>query len=288
MSGKVFPVKDNFVKEIFGTDKAVIGMIHLKALPGAPHYKGESLESVFEFALNDVRAYEEGEVDGLIIENAWDLPFAKPEDIGYETVAALSTIAEKLKRETNLPIGINCLANAAIPALAVARANDLPFVRVNQWVNAYVANEGFMEGQSAKALRYRSAIKGDDIKIFADVHVKHGSHSIVADRSLADQTHDAVFFDADVLIATGTRTGNETEVDEVEGIKSNTELPVIVGSGMHTGNVNKILSISNGCIVGSSLKKEGLWWNPVDPERVKEFMEKVKQLRKEEVLVEHE
>lgn len=281
MSSSVFPPKKNYIKEIFNIDKAVIGMIHLKALPGAPHYNGESMDSIFDFAMNDVRAYEEHGVDGLIIENAWDIPFQKPEDIGMETVAAFSTLAERLKRETKLPIGINCLANGAIPALAVAKANDLPFVRVNQWVNAYVANEGFIEGASAKALRYRSNIKGEDIKIFADVHVKHGSHSIIADRSLADQTHDAVFFDADVLIATGSRTGNETELSEITGIKNHTELPVIVGSGMNKGNAEKIMTVANGCIVGSALKEDGLWWKPVDPKRVEEFMREVQKARDE-------
>ncbi|OLS38274.1 BtpA family membrane complex biogenesis protein [Alkalihalophilus pseudofirmus] len=279
MSSTIFPPKSNSIIDIFKTDKAVIGMIHLKPLPGAPHFKGGNLDEVFEFAMNDVRAYEEGQVDGLIIENAWDLPFSKPEDIGMETVAAFSVLATKIKEQTNLPMGINCLANGVMPALAVAKAADLPFVRVNQWVNAYVANEGIIEGPSAKALRYRSSIKGDDIKIFSDVHVKHGSHSIVADRSLAEQTRDAIFFDSDVLIATGNRTGDETQTDEILGIKSNTELPVIVGSGMSEENAEKIMSISNGCIVGSSLKKDELWWNPVDVERVKRFMEKVKKVR---------
>ncbi|MGM0877150.1 MAG: BtpA/SgcQ family protein [Bacillota bacterium] len=281
MSSCVFPPKENYIKEIFQIDKAVIGMIHLKALPGAPHYKGESMDDIFDFAMNDVKAYEENGVDGLIIENAWDIPFPKPEDIGMETVAAFSTLAERLKRETNLPIGINCLANGAIPALAVAKANDLPFVRVNQWVNAYVANEGFVEGASAKALRYRSKIKGEDIKIFADVHVKHGSHSIIADRSLADQTHDAVFFDADVLIATGNRTGNETQLSEITGIKDHTVLPVIVGSGMNKDNARKIMTVANGCIVGSALKEDGLWWNPVDRTSVEEFMKEVHKARAE-------
>lgn len=279
MSSTIFPAKSNTIKDIFKTDKAVIGMIHLKALPGSPHYKGESLDEAFEFAMNDVRAYEEAKVDGLIIENAWDIPFVKPEDIGLETVAALTAITVRIKQQTNLPIGINVLANAAIPALAVAKAAEVPFIRVNQWVNAYVANEGFIEGEAGKVLRYRSNIKADDIKIFADVHVKHGSHSIVADRSLAEQTRDAIFFDADVLIATGNRTGDETQTSEIEGIKNNTDLPVIVGSGMTKENAEKILSISNGCIIGSSLKKDGLWWNPVDVERVKEFMNEVFKIR---------
>jgi len=282
VSEKIFPKKNNYIKEIFQTDQAVMGMIHLKALPGSPHYKGETIDEIVDFAMNDVRAYEEGDVDGLIVENAWDIPFAKPEDIGYETVAALSVISQRIKEQTNLPIGINCLANGAIQGLAAAKAAELPFIRVNQWVNAYVANEGITEGQSAKALRYRANIKGEDIKVFTDVHVKHGSHSIVADRSLADQTHDAVFFDSDVLIATGSRTGDETEVSEINGIKAHTELPVIVGSGMNVDNVEKIMSIANGCIVGSSLKHDGLWWNPVDPERVKTFMDKVKQVRSKE------
>lgn len=279
MSSTIFPSKSNSIIDIFGNDKAVIGMIHLKALPGAPHFKGGKLDEVFEFAMGDVRAYEEGQIDGLMIENAWDLPFSKPEDIGMETVAALSVLATRIKQETNLPIGINCLANGVIPALAVAKAADIPFVRVNQWVNAYVANEGIIEGPSAKALRYRSAIKGDDIKIFADVHVKHGSHSIVADRSLAEQTRDAIFFDADVLIATGNRTGDETKTDEIIGIKDHTDLPVIVGSGMSAENAEAIMALSNGCIVGSSLKKDDLWWNPVDVERVKVFMDKVQKVR---------
>jgi membrane complex biogenesis BtpA family protein len=282
MSEKVFPRKPNYVKEIFKTDKAIIGMIHLKPLPGAPHFKGGNLDDAYDFAMRDLEAFEEGKVDGLIIENAWDIPFSKPEDIGMETVAGMSVLTERIKRQTELPIGINCLANGAIPALAVAKAADVPFVRVNEWVNAYIANEGFIEGASAKALRYRSQIKGDDIKIFADVHVKHGSHSIIADRSLADQTHDAVFFDADVLIATGTRTGSETQVDEIEGIKQNTVLPVIVGSGMSANNAEKILSVASGCIVGSSLKEDGLWWNHVDVNRVKEFMNVVFTLREKE------
>ena len=279
MSGQIFPPKENSLRKIFRRDQAVLGMIHLKPLPGAPHFNGGNLEEAFEFAMNDVRLYEEGKIDGLVLENAWDIPFSKPEDIGMETVAALSSLAVKIKENTSLPIGINCLANGVIPALAVAKAVDAPFVRVNQWVNAYVANEGLIEGSSAKALRYRSAIKGENIKIFADVHVKHGSHSIVADRSLAEQTRDAIFFDADVLIATGNRTGDETDVSEIKGIKDNTDLPVIVGSGMSIENVEKIMPNCNGCIVGSSLKEEGLWWKSVDGDKVKRFMEKVNHVR---------
>ncbi|MGY4690888.1 BtpA/SgcQ family protein [Salibacterium sp. K-3] len=279
MSDKIFPSKPNYIETIFGTDQAVLGMIHLQPLPGAPHYDGNSLDAVYDFAAKDIEAYHKAEVDGLILENAWDLPFAKPENIGMETVAALSSVGARLRQITDLPIGVNCLANGVVPSLAVARSLDAPFVRSNQWVNAYIANEGFVEGASADALRYRSAIKGENIKVFADVHVKHGSHSIVADRSLEEQTRDAIFFDADVLIATGNRTGDETDTTEIKTIKNNTELPVIIGSGMTKDNVRKILPLCNGCIVGSSLKEEEKWWHPVSVEKASSFMDEVKKVR---------
>lgn len=284
MSDKIFPAKPNYIESIFSTNKAAIGMIHLRPLPGAPHYKGGGMKEVFDWAVRDAKLLEAGGIDGFIIENAWDLPFSKPEDIGYETVAAMTAVAEKLKQHTKLPVGINCLANGSVQGLAVAQAADLAFVRVNQWVNAYVANEGFIEGGSSKAMRYRSHIKGEQIRMFTDVHVKHGSHSIVADRSLADQTHDAIFFDSDVLIATGTRTGNETEMEEILGIKNETELPVIIGSGMNQGNAHRILSVADGCIVGSALKEEKKWWNPISEEKVRGFMKEVERARKGELV----
>jgi len=275
----ILPKKENPIKNIFGKKKAIIGMIHTKALPGAPRYNGESMEEIIEFSINDAKALKEGGVDGLMFENAWDVPFSKPEDIGYETVAALTVLANEVTREVDLPFGFNFLANGVIQSLAAAKATNADWVRCNQWVNAYVANEGILEGASAEAMRYKKMLQGDDIRVMADVHVKHGSHSIVADRSLAEQTRDNIFFDADILIATGSRTGDETSLDELVGISDNTELPVIVGSGINDDNAEKIMEIASGAVVGSYLKENGVWWNPVDVERVKRLMEIVNKLR---------
>lgn len=276
----IFPDKPDSLYEIFRVRKPIMGMVHLLPLPGAPRFRGGDLSHVITHAVADARAWHEGGADGLVFENAWDLPFPKPEDIGPETVAAMTAVIMEVKRVVPLPFGINCLANGAIPGLAIARATGASFVRVNQWVNAYVANEGIVEGPAARALRYRSYIKGETIKIFADVHVKHGSHAIVADRSLAEQTRDAVFFDADVLIATGNRTGDETPEAEITGIKQHTRLPVIIGSGISVQNARRLLALADGAIVGTALKRDGVWWNPVDVDRVRQLMEVVNELRR--------
>jgi len=259
------------IREIFGTDKVLIGMIHCPAFPGSPRYQGAAMESVYDACMRDAEALIEGGMHGLIVENHGDIPFSKPEDIGPETSGFMAVVTDRVARATGVPLGINVLANAPIPAFAIAMAGGARFIRVNQWANAYVANEGFMEGRAGEALRYRSLLRAEHIKVFADSHVKHGSHAIVADRSIQELTRDLAFFDADAVIATGQRTGNTATIEEIEEIGSATHLPLLVGSGVDKDNVAEILKRTNGVIVASSLKQGGVWWNPVDPERVRAF-----------------
>jgi len=271
----VFRPKPHAIEASFGRRKAVIGVIHLHALPGAPDYAGAPMQSLVDFALEEASRYRAGGVDGLIVENHGDIPFAKPDRIGPETVAAMAVITDAVRRESGLPIGVNVLANGALAALAVAKASGAAFVRVNQWANAYVANEGFVEGPAGEATRYRAWLHARGVKIFADVHVKHGAHAITADRSIQELARDNEFFDADVAIATGQRTGDSVTAEELRAIAGGTALPVVVGSGVTPENVGAILGIADGVIVASALKHEGVWWNPVDPDRLSRFMDHV-------------
>lgn len=260
------------IDQIFGRPKALIGMIHCPPFPGTPRYQGETLDQIYDACLRDAHSLIANGMHGLIVENHGDVPFSKPAEIGPETSAFMSVVVDRIKREFDVPVGINVLANAPIPAFAVARATDAAFIRVNQWANAYVANEGFIEGRAAEAMRYRSALRGEGIKVFADSHVKHGSHSITADRSVAELTRDLAFFDVDAVIATGKRTGNSASLEEIEEVADATNLPVLVGSGVSANNIAQILTRASAVIVASSLKEDGVWWNPVDPARVRDFV----------------
>ncbi|RWK30153.1 BtpA/SgcQ family protein [Mesorhizobium sp.] len=258
--------------ELFGRTKVVIGVVHLSPLPGAPRYDGEAVEAIYQRGLDDARSYLDGGCDGVIVENHGDIPFAKADDIGPETAAYMAVISDRIRREFGRPVGINVLANAAIPALAVASASGAGFIRVNQWANAYVANEGFVEGESGRAARYRAKLRANGIRVFADAHVKHGAHAIVADRPLEELVKDLVFFDADAIIATGQRTGHAADLSYISMIKEAAGLPTLVGSGVTPDNANDILGIVDGVIIASALKHDGVWWNQVDRARVKTFM----------------
>lgn len=264
--------KIDAIQAIFSRPKAVIGVIHCDPFPGSPKYRGKPVSAIIDRALRDAENYILGGVHGLIVENHGDIPFSKPEDIGPETPALMAVITEKVRERFGVPLGINVLANAALPAFATALAGGADFIRVNQWANAYIANEGFIEGAAAKALRYRSQLRAEHIKVFADSHVKHGSHAIVADRSIQELTRDVDFFEADAVIATGQRTGDSATLEEIDEIRAATTLPLLVGSGVTPANVCQILGRTQAVIVASALKVDGVWWNDVDRKRVKHFM----------------
>jgi membrane complex biogenesis BtpA family protein len=271
--------KPHALHAIFGRHKVVIGMIHSRALPGSPAYEGESMDDIIGFAVDEAARLKDGGVDGLIVENHGDIPFAKPDQLGPETAACMAVVTDAVRRASGLPIGVNVLANAAHQAIAVAKASGAVFVRVNQWANAYVANEGLLDGLAGSAARYRAFLHGRNIRVFADVHVKHGAHAITADRSIAELARDVEFFDADVAIATGQRTGDSADLAEIAAIAQGCSLPVVVGSGVTPETVGAIFQAADGVIVGSWLKRDGVWWNAVDPDRLAIFMAEANRAR---------
>jgi membrane complex biogenesis BtpA family protein len=271
--------RGNAIQEIFGRTKVIIGVVHCPPLPGAPDYDGAPVAALLARALDDARAYVTGGCDGLIVENHGDIPFLKSDQIGPETPAMLAVITDRIRTTVGVPIGVNVLANAAEHALAVAKAAGAVFVRVNQWANAYIANEGLIEGAAARALRYRARLHARDVRVFADAHVKHGAHAIVGDRTLAEQVRDVEFFHADAVIATGQRTGDAATGEEIAAFRAATDLPLLVGSGVTEANVGTILPQVDGIIIASALKRDGVWWNPVEGRRVERFMRQVRAVR---------
>jgi predicted TIM-barrel enzyme len=96
----------------------------------------------------------------------------------------------------------------------------------------------------------------------------------VQDRPIAELVRDVEFFNADVVIFTGQRTGHAADFDYLRKIRAAASFPTLVGSGVDPDNVGDILSIVDGVIVASALKVDGRWWNPVDAERARQFVER--------------
>jgi len=257
------------LSDLFGDQRPLIGVVHLLPLPGSPRYGG-SLAEVTDRACADARSYIDGGLDGLILENYGDLPFF-PGPVPPETVAAMTVAAGEIGRMTDRPLGINVLRNDALSALGIAVAAGAAFIRVNVLMGASVTDQGIIQGPAHRLLRRRREL-GAEVKIFADVLVKHAHPLGRADA--AESARELLGRGlADVLIVTGPATGREPAGEDLARVKEAAgESPVLAGSGVRPENVSKILTVADGAIVGTSLKRDGQTERAVDIERVKALL----------------
>jgi hypothetical protein len=253
------------VPGLFGAPRALIGMIHVGALPGAPRSE-HGVAALAEAAAAEARIYAQAGFQGLMIENMHDVPYLK-RSAGPEVVAAMTAVGLEVRRAAALPLGVQVLAGANREALAVAHACGAAFVRVEGFAFAHVADEGLMESDAGELLRFRRAIGADRVRVFADVKKKHAAHALTADVSLAETARAAEFFLADGVIVTGIATGRPADPLDVRAVSEAVSVPTLVGSGLTPENLADY-ALADAFIVGSSLKAAGHWSGPLEPARV--------------------
>uniref|UniRef100_A0A1B6CEK3 BtpA family membrane complex biogenesis protein n=3 Tax=Clastoptera arizonana TaxID=38151 RepID=A0A1B6CEK3_9HEMI len=269
---------EKFTK-LFGKSKnVVIGMIHLRGLPGTPLYSG-SVSSIVDLACSEAEIYKNTSIDAVIIENMHDIPYIQSHHFGPEVVSVMTQCCIQVRKLLPLHIhcGIQVLSGGNKEALAIALAANLNFIRAEGFVFAHIGDEGFMDASAGSLLRYRKSIGADDVLIFTDIKKKHSSHSLTNDLSIGDIAKAAEFFLSDGVIITGSATGHPADAKEVQLVKESTNLPVIVGSGVNEENLQDYIN-SNGLIIGSHFKKNGKWENEVCKERLCCFLHKLKTL----------
>jgi membrane complex biogenesis BtpA family protein len=266
------------LKEMFGVEKPIIGMLHLLPLPGAPGYDFYGMEAIIEHALRDAEALVSGGVDGLIVENMWDLPYYVGMDVPPEEMTAQAVAARAVVEAVDVPVGINVIHNGGRVTLAIAVAAGADFIRVCLFTGARVWDTGeFDRGCAADLLRLRKNLGADHVKIFADVDKKHSVAFPGID--LATHIEWTEFYLADALIVSGKMTGDAPELDKVRRARELTAHPILMGSGTTADNIVEFLQYADGAIVGTNLKVDGIAENPVDVERVKHYMDAVRSVR---------
>jgi len=261
-----FAERNMSLAKILGAPRAVIGMVHLEPLPGSPRWSG-SMENVAEAALADARALAEGGVDALLVENFGDVPFA-PGRVDPACVAAMAAIATEIRRAVSLPMGINVLRTDAMSAFAVAAAVGARFIRVNVHTGAVVTDQGILASTAHDTLRYRRLL-GAPIALLADVQTKHAAPlaSVAIEHEARDCVHRGL---ADGLIVSGEATGLPPKTSDLERVRlAAPNVPLLVGSGAAPENAADLFALADGLIVGTSVKRDGVVTNRVDPDRVR-------------------
>ncbi len=256
--------------QTFKTVNPIIGVVHLLPLPTAPNWGG-SLKAVLDRAEQEAVALASGGVDGIIVENFFDAPFAK-DQVDPAIVSAMSLIVQRLMQMVTLPIGINVLRNDAHSALAIATCTQAQFIRVNVLTGVMATDQGLIEGRAHELLRYRREL-GSDVKILADVLVKHARP--LSSPNLTVAVQDTIERGlADAIILSGWATGSPPNLEDLELAKAAAgSTPVFIGSGADWENVGTLMQAADGVITCSSLKRRGRRDQPIDPIRVSRFVE---------------
>ena len=256
------------LQELFQTEKPVIAMCHLAALPGRPrHDVAGGMSAVVERLRRDVHALQDAGVDGLLFCNENDIPYQL--HVGPEIPSAMAAAISELKPELRLPFGVNILWDAKA-SLALARAVHARFVR-EVFTGVFESDMGLFAPQFGELAGYRHAIGADDVAIFANITPEFSRS--VSDRPVADRARGAAYMGVDALLISGVQAGVSAELGDLEAARAAAGgVPVLANTGVNHDNVQAVLRVADGVIVGTSLKVDGSTWNAVDPERARRLV----------------
>lgn len=274
----------NKLSKIFKKDKKVIiGVIHFPPLLGYPEFPG--LKLALNNALKDLRAFEEGGVDAVIIENNYDIPHKI--DVDPEIIAAMTFLGSKIVANAKLPVGVSVLWNDFRAALSIAKTIGAKFIRIPVFTDKVKTNYGIVVGSPKDVLMYRKKIKAENIALFTDIHVKHAK--LLNKKPIQNSALEAVKSGSDALILTGKWTGQAPNFKKIALVRKYiNKFPILIGSGVDRKNINDLLQCADGVIVSTSLKEGGIrsgevnvktWHQRTSKIKVKELVKIVRNLK---------
>jgi uncharacterized protein len=242
--------------EIFGKPKPVLGRISLLPLPGSSAWRPNmDLQRLISRVEQEAAAFTSGGVDGILVENTFDHPWpvGRMDAMG---IPVLTMLADRIKTQTGLPIGISVLANDPETALAVAVTVGAAFVRVPLLTGAKLTEGGFIEGRIRQVQAMRNAWdRTQGVKLFVDVSLQHIS---VGGRNMSGVEHLVRLRQeveasglADAILVSDEDLGPE----ELQDFVQSCGLPVIVFSS-RGADAEAYFKYSGGLVLGEYVRKD--------------------------------
>lgn len=269
-------MKKLWIEDIFGTDKPIIAMCHLKALPGDPGYDPKlGMKDVIEWARKDFLALQSGGVDSVMFSNEFSLPYLT--DVQPVTVAAMARLIGELMPEIRIPFGVNVLWDPK-RSLDLAAATGAKFVR-EIFSGVYASDFGLWNTNAGETVRHQHAINADNVKLLFNIVPEAAVY--LGGRDIVEIAKSTVFNHLpDGLCVSGLTAGVETDASILKKVKHVVPNTVVfANTGVRPENVEEQLRFADGAIVGTTFKFGGKFENHVDEDRVKTFMNKVKKIR---------
>ncbi len=264
-------------KELFGVEKPIIALLHMRALPGDPQYKrNDTMKQVIEFARQDLHNLQDGGVDGVLFSNEYSMPYQK--HVPFLIPSAMARVIGELMSEIRVPFGVDCEADA-MATLDLAAATDASFIR-GTFTGGYVGDIGIINTDIARLLRRKHDLGLDNLRMLYFLNSE--SDEYLAHRELPAIARSIIFTcKPDALCISGANAGLEANSSWIADVRAVTNgVPVFCNTGCSAENIRQKLAISDGACVGTAFKVGGKFDNLVDGERVRQFMEQVMVYRK--------
>lgn len=267
----------NWLTDVLGTEKPIIGMCHLRALPGDPSYdKTGGMKNVLEEARHELYALQDGGIDAVMFSNEFSLPYLTK--VQTETVAAMARIIGELMPEIKVPFGVNVLWDPKA-SLDLAIATGAKFVR-EIFTGVYSSDFGLWNTNCGDVIRHQHAIGAENVKLLFNIVPEAAKY--LGERDIAEIARTTVFnTQPDALCVSGLTAGSETSLQTLEMVKKAVRNTIVfANTGVKLENLEQQLSIADGAIVGTAFKIDGIFQNRADSKRVKVFMDHVRAFRK--------
>lgn len=263
------------LQRLFPHPKPLIAMLHFLALPGRPAFDTQAgLEAIFSRVRQDLHHLQEAGVDGVLFCNEKDLPYSL--QVPAEIPATMAFIIGRVRSEIRIPFGVNILWDP-VATVQLAAATGAAFMR-EVFTGTYESDMGLWSPRGADAFVLRRQLDAQNIAVFNNITPEFARS--IAGRSVAERARAAAFFGADALLISGAMAGVSADPEMLRQAKEAVpHTPVLANTGVNEDNVGRLLAVADGAIVGSSLKVDGHIWNPVDPDRARRLVQRIRSLR---------
>ncbi|MHA7866965.1 MAG: BtpA/SgcQ family protein [Salipiger thiooxidans] len=262
--------------EFFGSNrKGVIAMAHIGALPGSPLYDADGgMAKLIDEVASDIEKLQAGGVHCIMFGNENDRPYqlkACP-----QSLAAMTAVVMAVKPMLKVPFGVNYLWDP-VGSVALANATGASFAR-EIFTGLFASDMGMWEPNAGEALRLRRNLGCTELKLLFNINAEFASS--LDSRPIELRAKSAVFSSlADAILVSGPLTGQSAETSDLCKVREAVpDTPLLANTGVRIDNVQEIMSIADGCVIGTHFKVDGNTWNKVDADRVKRFMDVVDSL----------
>ena len=258
-----------------GTTKPIIAMVHFPPLPGSPGYDpAGGMAAITDSAARDIEALQEGGIDAVMFGNEGDRPYelqASPEALAAMAAAIATLSRSSRSRSASTTSGTRSPPwRSAPPPARPSRAKSSPASTPPTWACGSRAVAPRSSCAPSWAGRPQAALQRQ--RRVRDLARQPPDRGPRQERRLllARRRHRRLGPD-------DRRGRRRLEICAVREAAVN--VPVFANTGVRIDTVADILAVADGVVIGTHLKRDGDTWNPVDPERVRRFMDRVRSLR---------